>query len=590
MSVTGKAFDLHLLTRLLGYVRPYRKTFYISILLTVAIAGLAPLRPWLVQHTFDTHIVSSDRQGLLLMTLIMMALLFVQAMLQYLNTYLTNLLGQDVVKDMRTGLYKRLLSFRLKYFDNTPVGTLITRCISDMETIGDIFAEGLIIIIGDILQLLVVVGFMFYTDWQLTLISLSTIPVLLIATNIFKNGIKTTFNEVRTQVARLNTFVQEHITGMSIVQIFNREEIEMEKFKEINRLHMKAHIRSVWYYSVFFPVVEILSAVSLGLMIWWGAKGVLGDTVSVGNIVAFIMYINMLFRPIRELADKFNTLQMGMVSSERVFKVLDTDASVADKGTFPADGIRGKIEFRNVWFAYNEENWVLKDVSFTVNEGEMLALVGATGAGKTSVINLLTRFYEINKGSILIDGKDIREYSLPSLRSKVSLVLQDVFLFSDTVKNNITLSNPLISDGKVIEAARAVGAHAFIQKLPGSYDYNVQERGATLSAGQRQLISFIRAYVYDPRILVLDEATSSVDSESERIIQEATRRLTSGRTSVVIAHRLATIQNADKILVFDKGEIVEEGTHSGLLKMNGYYRRLYDIQFKEEIAFREKDG
>jgi ATP-binding cassette, subfamily B, multidrug efflux pump len=582
MSVTGKAFDLPILARLFSYVKPYRKTFYLTVLFTVLIAGLAPLRPWLVQHTFDTHIVEGDSAGLINMTLLMVVLLFAQTLLQYFNTFLTNLLGQQVVKDLRTALYKRLISFRLKYFDNTPVGTLITRTISDMETVADIFSEGLIVIIGDILQLVVVVGVMFYTDWKLSLISLSTLPVLFVATNIFKNGIKSTFNEVRNQVARLNTFVQEHITGMSVVQIFNREDLEMEKFREINKLHMKAHIRSVWYYSIFFPVVEILSAISIGLMVWWGAQEAIADKVSFGNLVAFIMYINMLFRPIRELADKFNTLQMGMVSGERVFKVMDTDAVTENKGLHSADGVRGSIEFRNVWFAYNEEHWVLKDVSFSIKPGEALALVGATGAGKSSIINLLSRFYEINKGEILLDGVDIREYRLESLRSKIAVVLQDVFLFSDSIRENITLRNPDITDGQIYEAARIVGAQQFIERLPGGFDYNVQERGATLSVGQRQLISFIRAYVYNPRILVLDEATSSIDTDTERLLQQATRRLTENRTSVIIAHRLATIKNADRILVLDHGQIAEQGSHQELLRQNGLYKRLYEIQFQQE--------
>jgi ATP-binding cassette subfamily B multidrug efflux pump len=438
--------------------------------------------------------------------------------------------------------------------------------------------------IGDLLQVLVIIGIMLFIDWRLTLISLSTLPFLFIATNVFKNGIKSTFNDVRTQVAQLNTFVQEHITGMSVVQIFNREEEEMNSFMNVNKLHRDANIRSVWYYSIFFPVVEILSAASIGLMVWWGAKEAIVGQVSIGNIVAFIMYINMMFRPIRELADKMNTLQMGIVSSERVFKVLDTEDIIHDKGNLSVKEVNTDIIFKDVWFAYNEEHWVLKNINFEVKEGETVALVGATGAGKSSVINLLSRFYEINKGSILIDGHDIKEYQLKSLRQNIAVVLQDVFLFSDTILNNISLKNPAITFEMIVDAAKVVGAHSFIEKLPGGYNYNVQARGATLSVGQRQLISFIRAYVHNPKILVLDEATSSIDTESEELIQLATAKLTENRTSIVIAHRLATIQNADRIIVLDKGQIMEQGSHQELLKQNGLYKQLYEIQFKDKAV------
>ncbi|MEP7168236.1 MAG: ABC transporter ATP-binding protein [Bacteroidota bacterium] len=582
-TITGKAFDFPILKSVFTFVKPYRKTFYITVLLTLLIAAISPLRPWLTQITLDKYIAVSDSEMLLWMTLLMFGILLLQSMLQFFHNYMINLLGQQVVKDMRVKLYSTILNFRLKYFDTTPIGTLVTREISDMETIADIFSEGLIIIIGDIITLLVIIIFMFVTDWRLTLISLSAIPFLIIATRIFQNKIKDAFKEVRTQVAHLNTFVQEHITGMRIVQMFNREKEEMKRFDKINKAHRDANIQSVWYYSIFFPVVEILSAISIGLLVWWGAHGVIKGMTSFGNLVAFIMYINLLFRPIRELADKFNTLQMGMVSSERIFKILDEHSSEThNEGKISADAIKGHIVFKNVWFSYDDENteWVLKDVSFEVEAGSTVAFVGSTGAGKTTIINLLNRFYEIKKGTILLDGVDIREYELFSLRNKIGLVLQDVFLFSDTIANNISLNNPDISMKQIREGTERVGAESFIERLPGTYDFNVQERGGMLSMGQRQLISFIRAYVYNPKILILDEATSSIDSSSEELIIKATKVLTENRTSLVIAHRLATIQNADKIIVLDHGEIKENGTHQELLKKGGLYKQLYEIQFK----------
>ncbi len=588
-TISGKAFDIAVLKRIYRFVLPYKKKFNVAVALTLLIACISPVRPLLIQYTIDNYIVKLDSAGLLMMMAIMTSLLLIQTAIQYYHTYLTNWLGQVVIKDLRIKLFNHISGLRLKYFDHTPIGTLVTRTISDLETIADIFSEGLIVIIGDLLQVVVIIIVMFGMDWQLSLISLSTIPVLLFATRIFQKGINKAFRDVRTQVARLNTFVQEHVTGMTVVQVFNREEEEMKRFKTINKEHMKAHVKSVWYYSIFFPVVELLTATSIGLLVWWGSRGVIEGNVSLGNVIAFIMFIYMLFRPIRELADKFNTLQMGVVSSERVFRVLDTNEFISTDGK-NKQPIKGKIEFKNVWFAYNElplsENaepdWILKDISFIVKPGESLALIGATGAGKSSIINLVGRLYEFQKGSILIDDIDIRSYDLFELRKQIAVVLQDVFLFSDTIFNNITLNDSSVSREKVIESSKAIGAHEFIMRLPGNYDFNVMERGAMLSVGQRQLISFIRAYVFEPKILILDEATSSIDSESEELIQEATSKLTYQRTSIVIAHRLATIQNADSIIVLDHGRKMEQGSHQELLKQKGLYRELYEIQFVEK--------
>ena len=553
--------------------------FIWSVVLTVVLAVVAPLRPLLIQYTLDKFILNGDKAGLLNMTLLMTGLLFLQAVIQYYHTFLTNTLGQSVILKLRTDVFNHISRLRLKYFDKTPIGQLITRTVSDLETIADIFSEGLIVIIGDMLQIIALIIFMAYTDWKLTLVVLIPMPLLMLASYVFKEAIKSSFQEVRTQVGRLNTFLQEHITGMSVIQYFAAENREMRKFKQINALHRDAHIRSNWYYSIFFPVVEIISALSLGLLVWYGSKSILNAEISPGVVVAFIIYINMLFRPIRELADKFNTLQMGMVGAERVFAVLDTKEEEVNSGTIMPATMQGEIVFENVWFAYNDDNWVLKDISFRVKPGETLALVGATGAGKSSTINILNRFYEIGKGSVRIDGIDIKDYELSYLRSQIATVIQDVFLFSGTVGNNISLNNKEITRRQLVEAAKEVGAHEFIERLPGGYDYDVMERGATLSAGQAQLISFIRALVYDPRILVLDEATSSVDTETEILIQRSIEKLMQGRTSIVIAHRLSTIQNADKIIVLDKGEIKESGTHQELLRLNGFYKRLYDLQF-----------
>ena len=585
-EVTGKTYDWSLLRRLFKYTNPYKRLFYLAISLTLSLAIVAPLRPLLIQKTVDDFILFDNKSGLINMTMILVALLIIQTIIQYYHTFLTNTLGQSVIKDLRKDVFNHLTQLRLKYFDRTPLGQLITRTVSDLETIADIFSEGLIVIIGDILQLVTIIGVMLYTDWKLTLIVLIPMPLLMLATYIFKEAIKSAFQDVRTQVAQLNTFLQEHISGISIIRYFAREDQEYKKFKAINAVHRDAHIRSNWYYSIFFPVVEIISALSIGLLVWYGSKSILNNEISAGVVVAFIMYVNMLFRPIRELADKFITLQMGMVGADRIFKVLDTQEQTVNEGKLSPQSLKGEIEFKNVWFSYQQsqatikdEDWILKNISFEVKEGETLALVGATGAGKSSTINILNRFYEISKGSVKIDGINIKDFELTCLRNQIATVLQDVFLFSDTITNNITLKNPAISRQKIIAAAKDVGAHDFIMRLPGGYDYEVQERGATLSSGQAQLISFIRALVYDPKILVLDEATSSVDTETEILIQQAIEKLMLGRTSIVIAHRLSTIQNADKIIVLDHGEIKEMGTHQELLRLNGYYKNLYDLQF-----------
>jgi ATP-binding cassette subfamily B protein len=556
--------------------------FIWSVLLTVILAILAPLRPWLIQYTLDQYILLGDSSGLMNMSLLMLGLLLLQTSVQYFHTFFTNVLGQSVIKDLRVSVFNHISSLKLKYFDRTPLGQLITRTVSDLETIADIFSEGLIVIIGDVLQVLAIIAVMLYTDWELTLVVLIPMPFLIVASYVFKEAIKSAFQDVRTQISNLNTFLQEHISGIRIIQYFAREDQEMRKFKEINAKHRDAHIRSNWYYSIFFPVVEIISAISIGLLVWYGSKSIISNQISPGVVVSFIMYINMLFRPIRELADKFNTLQMGMVGAERIFNVLDTNERTENKGTHQPALVKGDIEFKNIWFAYNDENWVLKDVSFHVKPGETLALVGATGAGKSSTINILNRFYEVNKGAILLDGIDIRDYELNYLRSTIATVLQDVFLFSDSIANNINLNNQEISREAIMKAAKDVGADGFINRLPGGFDYNVMERGATLSAGQAQLISFIRALVYNPQILVLDEATASVDTETEELIQNAITKLMEGRTSIVIAHRLSTIQNADRIIVLDQGEIKEMGSHQALLKLNGFYKRLYDLQFNSE--------
>ncbi|RYU94486.1 ABC transporter ATP-binding protein [Emticicia agri] len=580
---SGNIFDWAVLKRLFQFIRPYKFRFYVLVFVILVGAALAPAIPLLIKQTIDGPVSSGDYTGLARMMLIMVGVLVLQSLIQFVNTYLAGWLGQNIIRDIRIQLYQKIIHLRLKFFDDTPIGRLVTRTISDIETLADVFSEGIAAIAGDILQLVLIITVMFYTDWKLSLISLSTIPLMLISTYIFKEKVKKSFNIVRNAVANLNAFVQEHITGMSLVQIFNSEKIEYKKFVAINKEHRDANIKSIMYYSVYYPVAEVIAALGTGLVVWFGAKQMLNSEVSYGTVTAFIMFINIFFRPIRMLADRMNTLQMGIVSTDRIIKLLDSDEYTANDGKYTTH-LKGEVDFKDVWFAYNQENYVLKDISFKVNQGETVAFVGATGAGKSSIINLLSRFYEINKGEIRIDGIDIKQYDLKHLREQIGVVLQDVFLFSDTIENNITLGDTSISRENIIEAAKLVGVHDFIMQLPNGYEYNVQERGATLSVGQRQLISFVRAMVQDPKIIVLDEATSSVDTETEELIQNAISLLMKGRTAIVIAHRLSTIQKAHKIIVLDKGQIMEEGNHEELLEKDGFYANLYRMQYKEALV------
>jgi len=584
-KVSGKIFDQAVLKRLFKFIGPYKVKFFLLVFVILIGAILSPLMPLLIKYTIDTPITNGDYIGLSKMLMLMIGLLFASSLLAFFNTYLAGWLGQNIIRDIRIELYSKILSLKLRFFDETPIGRLVTRTISDIETLSSVFSSGIAAIAGDILQLLLIMGVMFYTDWRLSLISLSTIPFMLISTYIFKEKVKKSFNSVRNAVSNLNSFVQENITGMSLVQVFNSEDIAFKQFLGINEKHRDANIRSILYYSIYYPVVEVISALGVGLVVWYGAKEILNPAMNVtfGTITAFIMFINQFFRPIRMLADRVNTLQMGIVSTDRILKVLDSDEFIQNNGSI-IQPIKGEVSFDKVWFAYIDENYVLKNISFKVNVGETVAFVGATGAGKSSIVNLLTRFYEINKGEIKIDGINVKDFEISHLRKEIGMVLQDVFLFSDTIRNNITLGDDSISDEQIIEAAKMVGVHQFIMQLPGNYDYNVMERGATLSVGQRQLISFVRAMVQNPNIIVLDEATSSIDTESEELIQQAIEKLMKGRTAVVIAHRLSTIQKAHKIVVVDKGEIVEMGTHEQLLKMNGSYANLYEMQYAAALA------
>jgi len=582
---SGNIIDFNVLKRILEFVKPYRGRFNFLIVLTVVLGILTPIRPLLIQYTLDEDVANGDYYGMVQIMALIFGLLIVQSALQYVHTYISGWIGQYVIRDIRVKLYKHLVGFRLKFFDRTPIGRLVTRTISDVEALADVFSEGLAALAGDLLQIIFILIFMFYTDWRLALVSLSTVPLMLLSTYIFKEKIKVTFNDVRNAVANLNSFVQEHLTGISIVQIFGSEKREYEKFKEINKEHKAAHLKSVLYYSVYFPVAEIIAAMGVGLLVWYGAKGVIsgGTGITIGTLTAFIMYIQMFFRPIRMVADRYNTLQMGIVSSSRIMNLLDSNEYLVYDGTIPLNEIKGKVEFDRVWFAYNDAEYVLKDINLKINPGETVALVGATGAGKSSIINLLNRFYEINRGTIKVDDIDITDIELSSLRKGIGVVLQDVFLFSDTIRYNITLGAEEVTDDMIMQAADHVGARKFIERLPGGLDYNVMERGATLSVGQRQLLSFIRAMVYNPKILVLDEATSSVDHETEEMIKDAIEKMMNNRTSIVIAHRLSTIQKANTIIVLDKGEIKEVGSHDTLLTQDGYYAHLHRMQYKEVV-------
>ena len=578
-SNTGNVIDFMLLKRVMKFAKPYKSHFFVAAIAAILLSVLGPMRPLLINHAIDNYIVIPNKEGLIKITQILISLLVLEGVIQFFYIYLSTWLGQHVIQDLRSKIFKHILSLKMKYFDNTPIGTLVTRTVSDIETIADIFSQGLLVIIAELLKLIVIIILMFYTDWRLTIIALLTIPVLLVATAWFKNNIKRTFQDVRTQIANLNTFVQEHIVGINIVQIFNRENAEYQKFFDINTKHRDSNIKGIFYYAVFFPVVEVLSSVSIGLIVWYGGQAILdGKNITVGELIAFILFIHMMFRPIRQLADRFNILQMGIVGCERVFKVLDTDEKILDNGTLNIENTKGSIAFKKVNFCYKKDESVLKNLSFEIEAGKMLALVGRTGAGKTSIVSVLNRFYEIDSGHITIDGININEISLQSLRKNIALVQQEVFLFSDSILNNITLFDATISKEKVIAAAKEIGVDEFINSLPGDYDFVVAERGVTLSSGQRQLIAFLRVYVRNPKILILDEATASIDTATEELLQLALEKLATNRTTIVIAHRLSTIVNADKILHLENGSVLESGTHNQLLKNKGSYAEMFNFQ------------
>ncbi|WP_179333287.1 ABC transporter ATP-binding protein [Winogradskyella costae] len=583
-----KIFDISLFTRLLKYIKPYRSVFIISLFCVVGLAMFGAFRPYVLKEAIDVKIANKEYHGFVIYMVVMLALLILEVISQLLFIYYASWLGQSVVRDIRVKLFKHMLKFKMTYFDKSSVGVLITRAVTDMERIADIFGEGLFMIFSDILKMIVVAGFMSFINLKLSLIVFVTMPIVLFATKIFQKYMKIAFEDVRTEVSNLNSFVQERVTGMKILQLFTRETAEYRKFKAINERHKKGWLKTVWYNSIFFPIAEFLASLTMAMVILVGGYSAVSENAgtTLGDLIAFTMFIPMLFRPLNQIANKFNTLQMGMVAADRVFKVLDTTSNIDDSGTIEASHFKGYISFEDVRFSYNKDEEVLKGISFNVKAGETVAIVGATGAGKSTIINLLNRFYDINSGTIKVDDTDIKDMTLTSLRNQIAVVLQDVFLFADTILNNISLNNPNITEADVVNAAKAIGIHEFISSLPNGYHYNVKERGVMLSSGQRQLISFLRAYVTNPSILILDEATSSVDSYSEQLIQDATDKITKGRTSIVIAHRLATIQQADKIIVMDAGEIVEIGTHQSLLKQDGgYYKNLYEVQFlKVEVA------
>jgi len=579
---TKPDFDFVVLKKVLRLAIPYKKLFLACLLMVIVMAPIANIRPILIGKMVDDYILAKDISGLKMMAIIYLIFVFLNGVIRYLFTYYSAYLGQSVIKDLRVTVFNHVTSLKLRFFDQTPIGRMITRTIGDVQAINEIFTQGVLTMMADILGIIAILGFMFYHSWRLTLICIITMPLMILVTYIFKEKVKVAFFKVRNEISSMNAFLQEQITGMQVVQIFNAEKQEADKFKKINRKYTQANLEAIEYYAIFYPVVELISAFALALLVWWGSRGIWNNTISPGAFVAFPLYLNMLFRPIRMLADKFNTLQMGLVAADRVFKLLEDDAIILDKGEIEKGSIYGKLTFDNVSFAYDEKNFVLKNISFDLAPGETLAIVGSTGSGKTSIINILNHFYEIQKGRILVDDIDIRDYKMRTLRDRVAMVLQDVFLFNGTVIDNIRLRDDNISRDRIIEASKVIGAHPFIEKLPGSYDFKITERGSNLSMGQRQLISFIRALVFDPNILILDEATSSIDSETESIIQYAIEKLIQKRTSIIIAHRLSTIKHADKIIVLDRGKIVEQGTHEELLLVqSGHYAKLYEKQFEQ---------
>ena len=581
---TGNVIDFELLKRVLEFSKPYKKQFVLAGISAIMLSILGPARPMIINYAIDNFIIVPDKEGLINITILLVCILMMEGIVQFFYIFMSTWLGQHVIQDLRSKIFKHILSLRMKFFDNTPIGTLVTRTISDIETIADIFSQGLLVIIAELLKLVVVISLMFYTDWRLTLIALLIVPVLLFATSWFKRNIKKSFQDVRSQISNLNTFVQEHIVGMNIIQIFNREDAEYVKFVEINKKHRDANVRGIFYYAVFFPVVEVLSAVSIGLIVWYGGQGILeGKDITIGELVAFILFIYMMFSPIRQLADRFNILQMGIVGAERVFNILDTDEKIVDSGKDIIDIEDCSITFKNVNLSYNNKQWILKNLNFDIQSGKMLALTGRTGAGKTSIVNVLNRFYEINSGSITVGKKDINEISIANLRENIALVQQEVFLFSDTLYNNITLFENNISKEDVMIAAKEIGIDAFISSLPNGLDYIVAERGVSLSAGQRQLIAFLRVYVRNPKILILDEATASIDSETESLLQSALMKISNNRTTIVIAHRLSTVVNSDKILYLENGSVLESGSHQDLLDVNGLYAKAFNSQVEKKL-------
>ena len=582
-EVLGKAYDAKLMKRLLSYIKPYRRFVIFAILLNIFVAALPAIRPYLTKIAVDDYIAQSDYQGLFFISLILFILLLFQAVVQYFLTYFTQYLGQKTLYDLRTQIFNHIQKLALKFFDRTPIGRLVTRATNDVEALGELFSSGIVMVFSDIFIILWILAFMFFMDINLSLVTLSVFPVLIYGTFLFRRKARESYRDVRLHLARLNSYMQEHVTGMSVVQIFNKENDELKKFAAINSDYRQVNIKSIFYYAVFYPSVELLSSIAIGLIIWYGGGEIIQGTLTIGALFAFIQYTEMFFRPIRDLSEKYNIMQTAMASSERVFKLLDNQTMIRNpENPIKLENVKGSIEFKNVWFAYNNDEYVLKDISFSINPGERIAIVGHTGAGKTSIINILTRFYDINKGEILLDGVNIEKIDKRDLRKYISMVLQDVFLFSGDIKSNINLNDDTIKEERVIEAARMVGADKFIAELPQKYGEEVKERGATLSVGQKQLISFARALAYNPKILILDEATSSIDTESELLIKQAIEKLLVGRTAIVIAHRLSTIQNADKIIVLHKGEIRETGNHQQLLAKKGIYYKLYQLQYKDQ--------